>query len=391
MSSSTNICTICLDPLVRQDCSIVTTIPCGHAYHEDCLKAWATERLSEEDPEILCPICNTTVKNVCKLFLSTKSGFDDSLSGKELESWRKEYDVEAKGERLKLHAKVLESNKKTIDEIFEKQKIMETYERDRKALEEAKSENRHLRKELFDAIMNHEAELRRMQANKQVIQEVLERNEKALLELKSTREENLDLKRELLRNIMNKQADMKKLAESKQAVSTALENQEAALNELKKSREENLSLKRELVEHLQNHKMKMEQLQTHKQSLQEIVVQHQRNISQLEEIRRENMNLKEELLHCMVLHKKDATKLARCEGWVEVLKVEVESFKEERAFIRKENRRLGATVQEAHNLWVEARRELNCQIHVSAMQKMHILVVLGQAGILGFAIARLKR
>lgn len=388
---STNICTICLDPLVQQECSIVTTIPCGHAYHEHCLKTWAMERLKEEDPEILCPVCNVPTQNVCKLFLSTANGMDASLSGKELESWRKEYDLEAKGERLKLHAKVLESNKRTIDEIFQKQKIMETYENDRRALEQAKDQNQQLRKELFEAIMKHEAELRRMQANKQIIQEMLERNEKALLELKSTQEENLDLKRELLRHIMAKQADMKKLAESKQAVAEALANQETALHELKKCREENLNVKRELVEHLQFHKMKMEQLQSHKQSLQEIVVQHHQNIAQMETIQRENRTLKEDLLHCIVLHQKDATKLATCEGWVEVLKEEVESFKEERAIVRKENRRLAAAIHEGHKEWLSARRALNRQIHKGAMEKMHILVVAGQIGVLACAIAGLKR
>ena len=240
---------------------MVVTVPCGHAYHEHCLKHWATERLNEEDPEVLCPVCNTSVQKVCKLFLSTRHGMDDSLSGKELASWKREYDAEAKGQRLKLHAKVLESNKRAIDEIFEKQKLMENYEKDRKTLEETQSENRQLRKELFDQLMAHEEERRRMYANKQIINEVLERNEKALVELKKTREENLDLKRELLRNIMSKQADTKKLTASKQALSAALQNQESTLAELRQSREESLSLKRELVEHLHHHKMKMEQLQ----------------------------------------------------------------------------------------------------------------------------------
>ena len=391
---STHVCTVCLEPLVRHECPIVATVPCGHSYHEHCLKKWATHRFlrdSDEssNPDILCPICNASVQSVVKLFLSTKNGMDDSLSGKELESWRKEYDVEAKGERLQLHANILQSNKQVIDEIFEKQKIMETYENDRKALEEAKGENQRLRHELFQQIMKHEAEMRRMEGNKQVITEVLERNEKALKELKSTQEENLDLKRELLKNIMAKQADIKRLTASKQALSAAMENQEMALNELKKSREENLALKRELVEHLHNHKIKMEQLHSHKESLHEIVVQHTKNIKDLETVKKENFQLQEELMQSMIAHKNDATKLAKCEGWIEVLKEEVSSFEKDRAtlrLVRTENFRLGTVVQDTHRRWLQARRDLQERIHRSATVKMSALIVLGQVGALGLVI-----
>ena len=30
---------------------MVATVPCGHAYHEHCLKSWATKRLKETDPD----------------------------------------------------------------------------------------------------------------------------------------------------------------------------------------------------------------------------------------------------------------------------------------------------------------------------------------------------
>lgn len=391
---TTSICSICLEPLARQDCTMVVTVPCGHAYHEQCLKHWATERLNEDEPKIYCPVCNTQVDNVCKLFLSTKTGTDDSLCGKELDAWRKEYDAEAKGERLKLHAKVLESNKQTIDEIFKKQKIMEKYEEDRLALDEAKLENEKLRKELYEALLKQEEEYRKMQANRNIINEVLARNESALKELKQTREENLDLKRELLRNIMGKQADMKKLSDSKLALSAALENQETALGELKKTREENLALKKELVEHLHHHKQKMEQLQTHKESLHDIVVQHGQNIAQLEEIKNENLKLKEELLQSIVLHKQDATKLASCEGWIEVLKEEVQSFEKERAaanLILQENSRLGNKLKHGHKRWLDSRRELNATIHESALQKMNLLIGLGEIALFGLVMIGLRK
>ncbi|CAB9520867.1 expressed unknown protein [Seminavis robusta] len=396
--SSSSLCTICLDPLIRYECPMVATVPCGHAYHEACLKKWSLERLNKDDPEILCPLCNTDVQNVIQIYLSTTSTTtgsmtDTSLSGKELEAWKKEYDTEAKGERLQLHAKVLESNKKTIDEIFEKQKIMETYENDRKALDGAKTENAQLRQELFQQIMKHEAEMRRLSQNKQIITQVLERNEKALTDLKVTREENLDLKRELLKHIMGKQQDMKRLAASKQALSSALEAHEETLGELKASREESLSLKKELVEHLHHHKNKMEQLQTHKESLHEIVLAHGHNVQQLDVIRKENGQLKEELLRSMMARKQEATKLAKCEGWIEVLKEEVESFDEDKETlqrIRTENYRLGTIIQERHKSWLQARRELNQTVHQSANNKMSLLLMIGQVSVLGLAIHTLS-
>jgi DNA repair exonuclease SbcCD ATPase subunit len=390
--ATTSICSICLDPLIQQDCCAI--VPCGHTWHERCLKRWSLARFKEGDPErIVCPYCNTTVQNVIKIFLSTKSGHDDSLSGKELENWRNEYDAETKGERLHLHAKVLESNKKVIDDIFEKQKILEAYERDRTALDSAKVENYQLRKELFQQIMKHEVEMRRMESNKLVIQEVLERNEKALQELNSTRAENLDLKRELLRHIMGRQDDMKKLAASKQALQKALESHEATLNELKNSREESLSLKKELVEHLHHHKQKMEQLQYHKESLQEIVCAHKQNVVQLEYLSKENLKLKEELLNCILQRKKDATKLAKCEGWIEVLKEEVESFDEDRQtlkLIRSENYRLGTIIQERHKSWIQARRDLNAKVQEIALVKMNWLTIAGQVVLLGLAVHNLR-
>jgi hypothetical protein len=94
-------------------------------------------------------MCNDKVTNVVKIFLASKSGVDGSLSGKELECWRKEYDDETKSQRLQLHADILESNKQVIDEIFEKQKIMETYENERKKLDAAQAQNNQLRQELF--------------------------------------------------------------------------------------------------------------------------------------------------------------------------------------------------------------------------------------------------
>lgn len=394
--SATSICTVCLEPLLRQDGSMVTTVPCGHTYHEGCLKKWATERLNHEDPAINCPVCNAPVQNVVKLFLSSKNdgvGGNISLSGQELECWRNEYDVEAKSERLKLHANILESNKRVMDDIFEKQKILETYEQDRVTLERARAENQKLRQELFQQIMKHETEMRRMEAKKQLITEVLERNEKALTELKSTREENLDLKRELLRNIMAKQADMRNLTASKQALTVALENQEIALNELKKSREENLSLKKELVEHLHHHKIKMEQLQSHKESLHEIVLQHGQNIKELESAKKDNLELKEELVQAMVRHKQDAGQLAKLEGWLEVLKEEVAVCQKDRVtlkLIRTENHRLGIRVQEGHKSWLQARCELGQKIEDAATFKMNCLIVVGQIGMLGFAIFNMR-
>lgn len=341
------------------------------------------------NPDMLCPICNTSVKNVVKLFLSSKTGMDESLSGKELESWREEYDAEAKGERLHLHAGILESNKKVIDEIFEKQKIIETYEKDRVALETVKTENQKLRHEIFQQIMKHEAEMRKMEQNKQVITEVLERNEKALQELKATQEENLDLKRELLKNIMAKQADIKRLTASKQALAVSMENQEATLNELKKSRDENLCLKRELLEHLHHHKEKMEALQMHKESLHEIVMQHTKNIKDMETVKQNNIDLQEELVQSMMAHKADATKLATCEGWLEVLKEEVALFEKDRAtlkLVRRENERLGYVVVDVHEELQEVRSELQERIEGSATFMMSALIVLGQMGALGFAI-----
>ena len=336
-----------------------------------------------------CARCNDSAKNVVQLFLSSKTGTDESLSGKELESWREEYDAETKGERLHLHAGILESNKKVIDEIFEKQKIMETYERDRVALETAKTENQKLRQELFQQIMKHETEMRRMEQNKQVITEVLERNEKALKELKSTQEENLDLKRELLKNIMAKQADVKKLTASKQALTVAMQNQEMTLNELKKSRDENLCLKRELLEHLHHHKEKMEALQMHKESLQEIVTQHTQNIKDMEAVKKSNLELQEELVNSMMAHKADAAKLATCEGWLEVLKDEVALFEKDRTtlkLVRRENERLGEVVGDVHEELEEIRCELQERINKDLSVKASAVIALGQLGILGMLV-----
>lgn len=433
--TSTHVCTVCLDPLVRHECPIVATVPCGHSYHEHCLKKWATQRLltkanAKVQPNITCPICNATVQNVVKLFLSSKNGIDDSLSGEELECWRKEYDVESRAllkatpepksksyamivagvpgaetttnsttstsekssgdvKRLQLHAAILESNKKTIDEIFQKQKIMETYENKVKELEVKEGENQRLRHEIFQQIMKHETEMRKMEANKHIITEVLERNEKALQDLKATQEENLDLKRELLKNIMAKQTDIKRLTASKQDLSMAMENTEMALRELKTSREENLSLKKELVEHLHHHKIKMEQMYSHKVSLHEIVVQHTKNINDMATIKKANFELQEELVQTMVARKDDATKLAKCEGWLEVLKEEVTTFEKDRAtlrLVRTENCRLGTVVQESHKRWLLARRDLQDRINRSATNKVNLFSALGQVGALGFFI-----
>ena len=288
-----------------------------------------------------------------------------------------------------MHAGILESNKKVIDEIFEKQKIMETYERDRVALETAKTENQKLRQELFQQIMKHETEMRRMEQNKQVITEVLERNEKALKELKSTQEENLDLKRELLKNIMAKQADVKKLTASKQALTVAMQNQEMTLNELKKSRDENLCLKRELLEHLHHHKEKMEALQMHKESLQEIVTQHTQNIKDMEAVKKSNLELQEELVNSMMAHKADAAKLATCEGWLEVLKDEVALFEKDRTtlkLVRRENERLGEVVGDVHEELEEIRCELQERINKDLSVKASAVIALGQLGILGMLV-----
>jgi len=406
---TTHICTVCLEPLSQQECPVVATIPCGHSYHEHCLNRWSTERFSpdkEEDdddddenkPEIFCPLCNASVASIVKLFLSTRTGVDDSLGGKELEFWRNEYDAQQKqvGEpavaaadtnldRLRLHTAILNSNKAVIDEIFEKQKIMETYENDRK-------ENQRLRQELFQQIMKHEAEMRKMEANKQIITEVLERNEKTLKDLKSTQEENLDLKRELLKNIMSKQADVKELTASKKALTVAMEQHEVALHALKESREENLGLKKELVEALHNHKIKMEELWAHKESLHDIVLQHAANIDKLKDVKKQNLKLQEEVAKVMEIHRKDAKKIAKCEGWIEVLKEEVEALEEDRKslkLVRNENCRLGVVVKDTHKRWMQAQRELHERTHQTVTNKMSLLIAVGQIGLLGFVINRM--
>ena len=389
MATTTIICTICLEPLIQQECSKVATVPCGHTCHEPCLKKWSSEHPHDDDTAMVCPYCNTAVESVINIFLSTKSGHDESLSAKELENWRKEYDAESQGQPLHPHAKELESNKKIIDDIFEKQKILETYESDRKALDSIKLDNYQLRKELVQQIRKHAADMRLIESNGLVFQEVLECNQKASQELKSMHAENLDLQRELLRNIMERQDDTKRLAASKQALSKALESHAAALNELKKSREDSLRLKEELVEHLSHHKLKMEQLQTHRESLQGIIRAHEHNVTQLELLHLGNVKFKEEIVNCIVQRKKDATKLANCEGWMEVLKEEVDSFDEDREklrMIRTENYRLGSIMQERHKTWLQARRDLNSKVHEIALVKMNWMIAMVEIVFLGLGI-----
>lgn len=373
----------------------VAAVPCGHVYHEECLKKWATERYSDEGaPDIHCPNCASIVTNIVRIYLNTKEGTEDSsLSGKELECWRKEYDDATKSQRLKLHADILESNKKVIDEIFEKQKILETYENDRKALDSAKAENNQLRQELYRQIMQYEREMRRMESNKHFITEVLERNEKALIDLKETREENLDLKKELLRNIMTRQSDIKKLEANKLVLYRSLEMQEEALIELKKCRDENLSLKKELVEHLHHHKMKMSQLESHKEALAEIVQQHSQHVKDVEALRRENTDLKEELAQTLVSQKEDKKRLERYEDWMCVFRDESVGYERDRAelkVMRSENYRLGIAVQTANKKLVHIRRDYNQLTESKAVEKMNGLVVAVQLSVFAFAIYSLK-
>ena len=396
MTTSTTICCICLESLVREDESTVATVPCGHIYHECCLKRWAQERYKndeEEDDDIGCPNCASKVTQLVRIYLNTKTGIEDSLSGKELESWRNEYDNETKSERLKLHADILESNKRTIDEIFQKQKIMETYENDRKVLDQTKSENQQLRQELYRQIMKYEAEMRRVESTKKVVTEVLERNEKALRELKEMREENLDLKRELLRNIMTHQKDMKKLESNKQALKVALVMQEEALLELRKSREENISLKRELVEHLQHHKVKMAQLQSHKDALNEIIEQHNKHKEELDNLKKENADLKEELVETLVIEKADKQRLERYEDWMCVFKEEAVEYERDRAelkVMRTENYRLGTLLQKSHKMLVQARGDVNKKIHETVTARVNGLLMVTQMSVLGFTIYSFK-
>ena len=96
----------------------------------------------------------------------------------------------------------------------------------------------------------------------------------------------------------------------------------------------------------------------------------------------------------MMQHKKDASQLATGEGWLAVLKEEVQSFEDDRAamkLIRVENGRLGTLVQERHQLWLQARRDLNQKVHDTAFQKVNGFLTLGQVVIFGFAISCLKR
>ena len=84
-----------------------------------------------------------------------------------------------------------------------------------------------------------------------------------------------------------------------------------------------------------------------------------------------------------------ANLVAKCEGWIEVLKEEVESFDEDREalkLIRTENYRLGTMIQERHKTWLQARNDLNVKVHEMALAKMNWLTVIGQAIFLGLAI-----
>jgi Ring finger domain len=57
-------CAICLDTILS-DHPVVSTVPCGHAYHEQCWETWLDT--SEEDR---CPLCNQDVEYSLPLFLS---------------------------------------------------------------------------------------------------------------------------------------------------------------------------------------------------------------------------------------------------------------------------------------------------------------------------------
>lgn len=396
--SSSSVCTICLEALVRHEESMCATVPCGHAFHADCIKTWTQRKLNSNKDNndndnksiILCPVCNTTVTNVMKIYLSSKGGnIDTSLTGKELECWKKEYDDVTKGHRLQLHADVLNSNKRIIDEIFQKQKIMETYEANRLQLDHAKDENLQLRKELFKQIMKYESEMRRMESNKQIITEILERNEKALYDLKATREENLDLKKELLRNIMVHQNDMKKLEESKKAMTKLLEKHETVLLSLKESREENLCLKKELVDHLQKHQLEMKRLDSHKEALNDIIKRHDQNVQELDMLRKENLELKEELIEALIKQKSDKSKLEKAREWLDFYQEEVQEYRQdhkELKRIRNENYRLSQAFKDKHHALIQMEQNICYAKHSWIETKLHCVIVLGQIGLLGVTI-----
>ena len=87
------------------------------------------------------------------------------------------------------------------------------------------------------------------------------------------------------------------------------------------------------------------------------------------------------------------TNLAKCEGWLEVLKEEVDKLEQDRLtlkLVRTENYRLGVTVQKRHQAWLQARRDLRERVHREATTKMNFFIVIGQVGLLGFVIHSMR-
>ncbi len=48
------LCTICID---ETNLNEIEFIPCGHAYHKDCLRAWWRKNFT-------CPVCNLNVREL---------------------------------------------------------------------------------------------------------------------------------------------------------------------------------------------------------------------------------------------------------------------------------------------------------------------------------------
>ena len=55
-SSAANLCAICLQDFVRRE--MVTSLPCAHEFHAECIQRWMHARLNGA---LLCPLCKRTI------------------------------------------------------------------------------------------------------------------------------------------------------------------------------------------------------------------------------------------------------------------------------------------------------------------------------------------
>lgn len=86
MSESCSLtCSICLESLFSEEEALGVTVPCGHAIHENCFRAWEASTLAKGHgrDRVRCPQCNQSGATFMKIFISFPTTTNDGHSSED--------------------------------------------------------------------------------------------------------------------------------------------------------------------------------------------------------------------------------------------------------------------------------------------------------------------